>query len=986
MEQYKRNTPMQETELEKPNVFGLKNWFHVAVFLFICLSILSHHGTDLRILEGGMDPYSKIANYMGLAGAHFARISFYLFGLAVYPFLALLFLRLVRCFLPGKKKHAHCIGYAMLAILFASAILFAMTPETFSVTTDNLGIGRFGNGKLALSGGVIGSRLAAPSITGQYEAGLIRHYLGDVGTLILSGLILFLALTLLFYHDWYSLIAMWVRNLFMEHNDKSPSIPEKGTLKDNNDNIPIHRPDSGGSFQNGIKNDDESDETWRPAETPNRSPETEEKKEKKSLISSIFSFGSDRNNQVNASQPLKDEAVPSNDMDDNPTEFMTESGNGDESNANEVNLFDDDEVVAPPLKKSAKENRQAPIRQNPIIDDDEVVASPQPTRRKMTQEWNRDEQRHDIPARQSQDTLNYPSSKRNSTQDIVIPSVFRQEPPVSQTTQKKHFPNKTAPNEEVSDYRLPTPEMLTLRIVKPQDNEDEFIQEQKNILQETMRSFNVDGRVTAITIGPRITQYEVQLAPGVKIDKITGIKDNIAMQLSAESLRMRAPIPGKNSIGIEVPNRNPSTVFLRPLLESREWKETKAAIPIALGRDITGNIVITNLAKAPHLLIAGTTGSGKSVCMNSLIMSLLFRFSPDDLRLIMVDPKFVELAVYSKLPHLITPIVNDAKKVPLALRWGVNEMERRYKIFAQVGSKELKGFNTRELPDSPMYDEDGKEIPPKMPYLIIIIDELADIMMIKDAKTEVETCIARIAQKGRAAGIHLVIATQTPRKDIVTGIIKANLPTKIACKVSQGMDSRVILDCQGAEKLLGNGDMLFCPPGGGELERIQGCFADDPEIQKVVNEISSQRQQHFDDHVLTESQEIEDDVNDIKIHAYNRDDNDFEESPYNDDYDDNNENDDDTSFSTTLNEDIINRYLKPGDGELMRKALEIIINEQKISISFLQRRLGIGYNKSAELIEQLEQRHIVSEPLPGGQKRNILITEGLELSKDLTKE
>ncbi len=484
-------------------------------------------------------------------------------------------------------------------------------------------------------------------------------------------------------------------------------------------------------------------------------------------------------------------------------------------------------------------------------------------------------------------------------------------------------------------------------------NEDnEHIETSKERLQQTLESFNIDGRVTQIVVGPRVTRFEISLARGVKVEKVSGIAGNIAMELAAPSIRILAPIPGKDAVGIEVPNKVSSIVYIRSLMESPVWKNSSKSIPIILGRDISGEVIVTDLAKAPHLLIAGSTGSGKSVCMNTLIMSLLFKFSPKDLRLILVDPKVVELEMYRPLPHLITPVVNDPKKVPLALRWGVNEMERRYKVLARVKAKNLAGFNSRPPDPQPVLDDDGEVIPPKLPLLIIIVDELADIMM-TEAKKDVETSICRIAQKGRAAGIHLVIATQTPRKDVITGLIKANLPTKIAFKVGSNMDSRVILDAGGAEKLLGQGDMLFKPPGAEGLERIQGSMVSDPEIQRVVDFVSAQMEQHFDTKVVAEDVEVHNGEGDSSEDGHG-------------------------GVSPEWANSAVAKYLQPGDSDLLCQALEIIIHEQKASISYLQRRLGIGYNRAAELMDELEDRGIVSAPLPGGQKREILITEGLE--------
>ena len=504
-----------------------------------------------------------------------------------------------------------------------------------------------------------------------------------------------------------------------------------------------------------------------------------------------------------------------------------------------------------------------------------------------------------------------------------------------------------------NEYVLPPITMLSKGPDASGENSEE-IDRCRTILQQTLESFNVDGQVSGIISGPRVTRYEISLAPGVKVEKVANIGNNIAMELEAQSIRILAPIPGKNAVGVEAPNSTAEAVYLRTMFESPQWRNSKSEIPVVLGKDVGGKPIILDLAKAPHLLIAGATGSGKSVCMNTLIMSLLFKFSPEELRLILVDPKVVEMEMYSTLPHLITPVVNDPQKVPIALRWAVNEMENRYRILAKAKVKNLAGFNARPLSPEPVFDKDGKRVPDKMPILMVIIDELADIMM-TDSKSEVETSIARIAQKGRAAGVHIVIATQRPSTNIITGVIKANLPTRIAFRVGSIVDSRVILDQKGAETLLGRGDMLLVPPGSAVLDRIQGAWVEDADIAKIVDFVSGQADQLFNTQVLAENaQEDEGGV---------MDNNGLGEA----------------SIDDAIDIDpIVRKYLLPGDDELLAKALEIVVMEQKVSTSYLQRRLKVGYNRAAELIEILEERNIVGPPGPGGSKREILVFDEID--------
>ncbi|MCF6176614.1 MAG: DNA translocase FtsK 4TM domain-containing protein [Victivallaceae bacterium] len=504
----------------------------------------------------------------------------------------------------------------------------------------------------------------------------------------------------------------------------------------------------------------------------------------------------------------------------------------------------------------------------------------------------------------------------------------------------------------VSEYVIPPMTMLS-KGAEPTQASAESIEMASKVLQHTLESFNVDGQVTNIISGPRVTRFEISLAPGVKVEKVANIANNIAMELEAKSIRILAPIPGRNAVGVEAPNAKASSVFLRNVMESPEWKNSSAEIPIVLGQNVAGSPIILDLAKAPHLLIAGATGSGKSVCMNALIMSLLFHFKPEELKLIMVDPKVVEFETYTSLPQLITPVVNDPQKVPLALRWAVNEMEKRYKMLAKVRTRNLKTFNSRPIPSEPVIGDDGKPIPDKLPILIVIIDELADVMM-TDAKADVETSVARIAQKGRAAGIHVVIATQRPSTNIITGIIKANLPTRIAFRVGSIVDSRVILDQKGAETLLGSGDMLFIPPGGGVLERIQGAFVEDRDIDKVVELVSAQCEQQFNDTVVAD--EGSDTAGDLS----------------------GSQDDDNSIFSAPEIAPVVKKYLEPDDTDLIRQALEITLLERKVSTSYLQRRLKIGYNRAAEIVEIFEERGIVSPPLPGGSKREILVFDEID--------
>ncbi|MEW6303862.1 MAG: DNA translocase FtsK [Verrucomicrobiota bacterium] len=526
---------------------------------------------------------------------------------------------------------------------------------------------------------------------------------------------------------------------------------------------------------------------------------------------------------------------------------------------------------------------------------------------------------------------------------------------------KKPKPIAVASTPKIGNYQLPPMDFLQHADpnVKPTESKEELMANAK-LMQGTLAQFGIEVALGDITKGPTITRYELHPAPGVKLEKITALSNNMAAALKAERIHILAPVPGKSSVGVEVPNAVKTKVIMRDLLESPEWHQTKARIPLALGKDVYGHPIIADLAEMPHLLIAGSTGSGKSVCINSIIASLLYRFSPDQLRFVMIDPKVVELQQYNALPHLVVPVVTDPKKVILALRWVVSEMEKRYQIFARVGVRNIKAFNERpkdkplpqrelELPLTAKKEKveanaDGFAveldeeivvprdedivIPEKLSYVVVIIDELADLMLV--APADVEMAIARITQMARAAGIHCIVATQRPSVDVITGVIKANIPARIAFQVASRVDSRTILDAMGADKLLGKGDMLYLPPGSAKLNRAQGVLITDQEIQSVVDHIAQQGKPSYE----------------MEIHQQ------------------------------------LQKPVSSFDGEggggsdedegLIEQCIEVIRSEQKASVSLLQRRLRLGYTRAARIMDELENRGIVG-PSKGAEPRDILI-------------
>ncbi|HSO58669.1 MAG TPA: DNA translocase FtsK, partial [Paenisporosarcina sp.] len=448
-----------------------------------------------------------------------------------------------------------------------------------------------------------------------------------------------------------------------------------------------------------------------------------------------------------------------------------------------------------------------------------------------------------------------------------------------------------------------------------QSGEYSLIQANAKKLEQTFQSFGVKARVTQVHLGPAVTKYEVLPDTGVKVSKIVSLSDDLALALAARDIRIEAPIPGKSAIGIEVPNQEVAIVSLREVLDAKENNKPDSKLMIGLGRDITGQAVLAELNKMPHLLVAGSTGSGKSVCINGIIVSIIMRAKPHEVKMMMIDPKMVELNVYNGIPHLLAPVVTDPRKASQALKKVVSEMERRYDLFSHTGMRNIEGYNEHIR----KWNEENEEKHPKLPYIVVIVDELADLMMV--ASNDVEDSITRLAQMARAAGIHLIIATQRPSVDVITGVIKANIPSRIAFAVSSSIDSRTILDMGGAEKLLGRGDMLFLAAGASKPVRVQGAFLSDQEVEKVVEfAIAQQKAQYQEEMIPTEIEEVSRD----------------EETD-----------------------------------ELYEEAVQLVTDMQTASVSLLQRRFRVGYSRAARMIDQMEMRGVVGG-YEGSKPRQVL--------------
>ena len=514
------------------------------------------------------------------------------------------------------------------------------------------------------------------------------------------------------------------------------------------------------------------------------------------------------------------------------------------------------------------------------------------------------------------------SSKKKASEGYIEENLFKKEQEQKQEKVKEVLQLEHALTVEDEHYEFPPVQLLSEGEKKSVKGGKKAVTDTAAKLQKTLYSFGVSAKVENVSVGPAITRYELKPAEGVRVSKIANLADDIALNLAAETIRIEAPIPGKQAVGIEIPNKENEIVHLRDIIDCSKFIEHKSKLAFALGKDVAGEEVVTDIAKMPHVLIAGATGSGKSVCINTLIASIIYKAKPSEVKLVMVDPKVVELSVYNGIPHLLIPVVTDPKKAAGALAWAVQEMENRYSLFASKNVRDIKGYN-EEL------DKEGST--EKLPQIVIIIDELADLMMV--SSKEVEDSICRLAQKARAAGMHLVIATQRPSVDVITGIIKANIPSRISFAVSSQVDSRTILDMAGAEKLLGKGDMLFYPAGAAKPTRVQGAFISDKEVEKVVDFVKANGEATYNDDILEQ------------IEKANSTDKEIEEQ----------ENDDDTD-------------------PLLMEAIEVVVETGQASTSFIQRRFKVGYARAGRIIDQMEERGVISG-YQGSKPREVLMSK-----------
>ncbi|TYU27402.1 DNA translocase FtsK [Listeria monocytogenes] len=594
----------------------------------------------------------------------------------------------------------------------------------------------------------------------------------------------------------------------------------------------------------------------------------------------------------------------------------------------ELNRQIEEEVVSVPvMEEVVTEQPEVEVTPEPVEQQEPARVSlitEEPTQTKTTTrskqvESNRQEQllKSRIPFNVMMVKKDKQALQKEEAQEINVQQPVEVEAEQMNTVREAQVTTASYP----TNYEFPSFSLLHPPVSKRED--DSWLQMQQEMLDETLENFNVQASVVNRTQGPAVTRFEVQPEKGVKVSKITNLTDDIKLNLAAKDIRIEAPIPGKSTVGIEIPNQTSRPVMLSELMNTEAFQSSTSPLTAALGLDISGTPIITDLQKMPHGLIAGATGSGKSVCINSLLVSLLYKATPDQLKLLLIDPKMVELAPYNRIPHLVSPVITDAKAATVALKWAVEEMERRYQLFSHTGVRNMEKYN--EYASHP--DHTGE----KLPYILIVIDELADLMMV--APNDVEESISRIAQKARACGIHMIVATQRPSVDVITGLIKANIPTRVSFSVSSQIDSRTILDASGAEKLLGKGDMLFLPSGASKPVRLQGTFVSDEEIDAVVAHVRSQGEADY----IFEEQEL-----------------------------------------------LVKETAKENTDELFEEACDFVLSQNAASTSLLQRHFRIGYNRAARLMESLENHQIVSG-INGSKPRDVIITKD-QLAKLRNKE
>jgi len=846
-------------------------FFAAAVLLFVAF-------WDFELDQSRQVSTSPESNLVGAFGAESGFWGFYLIGLAAWLVPVYLFWLGVRFLLrQNLRKRSSTVAAALVSLLCASG-LGAMFEATGVIQA---GEGLFAHQLPENAGGTLGRFLAEEAL---------RPLIGPFGAFLVLVLGVFVTWVLIFT-DNVARIADWGRNRWANLQERRANAKEaRARAKEEKREAKRQKKEAAAEAKRSRRSGDKSDEPASDAATAGGSP-------------------SKKRAKAAAAKPSEEPAQEEAEGERKPSLLSRRPA---------PSLKRSDGRKAAQQKSASEPKNTKPILDEPETPDD-AAAAPGSGEGAESAETAQPKPKLDAAA------IN-PGKQVEKAKD-PLPEI-------------------------IGDYKVPPVDLLS----QPGEAEvstPEELQETMQELVQTLDQFGVKVTPGEIQTGPVITRYEVKPAPGVRVEKIANLEKNIALALKAMSVRILAPVPGKGTVGIEVPNRKPAAVCMREIVESRVWAENDAEIPIVLGKDVTGDPIVVDLTKMPHLLIAGSTGSGKTVCINAVIASLLYKYGPKDLRFLMVDPKVVEMQIYNDLPHMLIPVVTEAKKVPGALKWLIAEMDRRYQIFASEGVRNIAGFNAKvaknkeeqkkaeEMEMTPEErnaansvevprDDDAFEVPKeKLPYIVCVIDELADLMMV--APADVESGIARLAQLARAAGIHLILATQRPSVNVITGVIKANLPCRISFKVASKVDSRTILDGGGAESLIGKGDMLYVPPGASALTRAQGAFVSDDEINGIVEHIK----QHNDKPVFSEEVQKQIDAGGDDANGAGSD-------------------------------------SDSGGDELISDAIDVLRSTKRASTSMLQRRLRIGYNRAARLMEALEDQGIVG-PEEGSKPREILV-------------
>jgi len=871
-ESYNTSKKIKNLKTPKSNN-GNKIKYEIIGVLLILISVLL--GLSLFVIN------------KGIIGEYFSKTQLGIFGMSAYFFPLLLIFPGLALIL-GKDKigiNVRYFGYVLLFISFSAALyLGSKSAFPFNEADFNVGINKFLEnawflGTDSIGGGVIGSFLG----------GSLFYCFGIAGSIVLVLFLVLISILMIFKVSFSSLLIK-VKQVFdkiifsfeeASINMKNRRIQEKEiaekTKENNKDSNKDKNKDNNKENQESIKNLNNNTGIGR-------FDLSEEEHQAEILLSNL-------------------ERVKPNDKVDisfrknNIVTFVKDFGD---------NLFNNE----PPLEFDRNEKIENLLGKT--VGEYKSGANNQLNNNNMINHRNTFDHKNTIDNENAMDYENAFSAKSFYTPSFIDEKSKGSNVQIDKTVIPLNLPHGIDAVDLDCKYKLPSFDLLNKAGKTNSSLSDMEVKTNAKILQETLDNFGVSATILDASVGPSITRYELQLAPGVKVSKISSLSEDISLSLASPGIRI-APIPGKAAIGIEVPNKIVSNVYLRDVLESHEFQHSKSKLTIALGKDVAGANIIGDLSKMPHLLIAGSTGSGKSVCVNTLIASILYKATPDEVKLIMIDPKVVELSIYKEIPHLLVPVVTDPKKAAGALNWAVQEMTERYKLFAGASVRDITGFNASEKVEHI-----------KLPHIVVLIDELADLMMV--APGDVEDSICRLAQMARAAGIHLVIATQRPSVDVITGLIKANVPSRISFAVSSSIDSRTILDEGGAEKLLGKGDMLFYPVGFPKPMRVQGAFVSEKEIEKLVDFVKNQVKPEYNEDIIKELEETVDSPDIIE----------------------------DTDV-------------------LLTEAMGIVVDTGQASITLLQRRLKIGYNRAARLIDQMEERRIIGG-YEGSKPRKVLVS------------